>query len=61
MAAEAKRLFDEFRALPERSKREVLAELLQIARALDDSEIGRRADRGSGPRLSEYDRRGTIG
>ncbi len=35
MTAEAKHLIEEFGALPEPSKREVLAELLRISRHLD--------------------------
>ena len=39
MTAEAKHLIEEFGALPEPSKREVLAELLRISRNLDYPEI----------------------
>ena len=40
MTAESKQLIEEFGALPDGSKREVLAELLRIARELDYPEMG---------------------
>lgn len=40
MTAEAKHLIEEFGALPEPMKLEVLAELLRISRNLDYPEIG---------------------
>lgn len=40
MTAEAKHLIEEFGALPEPTKREVLAELLRISRNLDYPEMG---------------------
>ena len=39
MTAEAKHLLEEFGALPEPSKREVLAELLRLSRHLDYPEM----------------------
>lgn len=39
MTAEAKHLLEEFGALPEPAKREVLAELLRISRDLDYPEV----------------------
>lgn len=39
MTAEAKHLLEEFAALPEPAKREVLAELLRISRDLDYPEV----------------------
>jgi hypothetical protein len=40
MTADAKHLVDESAALPDPSKREVLAQLLRIARGIDYPEIG---------------------
>lgn len=40
MTAEAKHLLEEFGALPDPSKREVLAELLRVSRHLDYPEMG---------------------
>lgn len=40
MTAEAKHLIDEFGALPEPTKREVLAELLRMSRDLDYPQMG---------------------
>lgn len=40
MTAEAKHLIEEFGALPDPSKREVLAELLRLSRNLDYPEMG---------------------
>ena len=40
MTADAKHLVDEFEALPDPSKREVLSRLLRSARGIDYPEIG---------------------
>jgi hypothetical protein len=40
VTAEAKHIVDRFKALPDSSKREVLAQLLLIARRIDYPEIG---------------------
>lgn len=40
MTAEAKHLLEEFGALPDPTKREVLAELLRVSRHLDYPEMG---------------------
>lgn len=58
MTADAKHLVDEFSALPDPSKREVLSQLLRIARGIDypaigDDELTAAADEV----FLEYDRR----
>lgn len=40
MTAEAKHIIDDFGALPDATKREVLAELLRISRYLEYPEVG---------------------
>ena len=39
MTTEAKRLVEEFEALPDEIKREVLTELIEIAQRIDDPEL----------------------
>ena len=58
MTAEAKHIIDDFGALPDAAKREVLAELIRISRHLDYPEMSDDELRSAAEQIFlEYDRR----